>query len=465
MIPYVLIALFLPAISYLFPPETNHLTGSVLNTAISIPIVFLSAYWLFKKDYRGWLIILGEFVLGGSGNYFSLNGVSLRTTLLIVSLIIYTFNFIKNDWQDFKTNPQFRYATLGILILLLVAALGVVNGYLNQHSLTSAVSDIIPYAYLLYFFPLRRLLNNPSFIPVLKKMLPGAIIAYSIIYFFTFVGFSAGLFQVHDLYYWWWRDVVLGKTTDLGFNFYRLVMDLQLLLVPLALYYVYNIIQKTAKKIDYYLLALLLISLGINLTRVYYLAFVVGLVFLANKTYWKRYLLTSATTLLFIFSSFTSIHLATSLGKSLGWEIFGLRLQSIASPQIEESSLSRMMLLPKIWEKIKTNPIIGEGLGATITAFSPIAKTTITTPHFDWGYLEIWTELGMIGLIIWITLIVLIAHLIIKNKKSRFLLSALVALLVINLTSPALFHVLGVMLLAYLLSTSFTDQTKLSRAS
>ena len=40
-----------------------------------------------------------------------------------------------------------------------------------------------------------------------------------------------------------------------------------------------------------------------------------------------------------------------SRGQSLGWELLGLRLGSIASPSIEESSLSRIMLLPKIWEK------------------------------------------------------------------------------------------------------------------
>ena len=465
MISYALITLLLQIFSYVFPPQTAYLTGSVVNTFFSVIIVFLAAYWLFKKDYRGWLVIAAEIILGGSGNYLNLDGVSLRTTLLIVSVIIYLFTFLKDDWQDFKTNHNFRFGVISIFALLLVTSLGAVNGYLHYHNLTSTIADLIPYGYFLYFLPLRRLLTNPDFIRETKKMLPAAIIIYSALFFFTFIGFSTGLFQVHDLYYWWWRDVVLGKATDLGFNFYRLVMDLQLLLVPIALYYANKIIQKTVEKLDYHLLALLLVTLSINLTRVYYLAFFIGLVALVSKIHWKRYTLTFASTLLFVFLSFTAIHFTTSLGKSLGWEIFGLRLQSIASPNLENSSLNRMILLPKIWEKIKTNPIVGEGLGATVTAFSPITKNTDTTPHFDWGYLEIWAELGAIGLLLWIALIIYTTYLLIKNKDSRFMLSALVSLLVINLTSPALFHVLGVIFLVFLLSNTVKESTKLTHAS
>ncbi len=465
MLNYILAILLLQVTSYFFPPSTANITGSIVNTIFSLIIIFLAAYWLFKKDLRGWYIIFGEIILGGSGNYLALIGISLRTSLLIVAIIIYGLNYFKEDWRELKTDRFFFYSTLIILSLLLISSLAAINGYLHNNNPTRIVSDLIPYTYLLYFFPLRRLLTDQNFVGQITKLVPAAIVGYSIIFIFTFLGFSLGLFQVHNLYYWWWRDVVLGKATDLGFNFYRLVLDLHLILVPITIYYVNKVIEKQTKKIDYYILALLLVTLAINLTRVYYLAFAIGLVFLARKLNWKRWLVVSASSLAFIFLAFTTIHLTTSFGKSLGWEIFGLRIQSIAKPNLEESSLSRMILLPKIWEKIKSHPIIGEGLGSTVTAFSPVAKATITTPHFDWGYLEIWTEVGLIGLLLWLVLLIFIAYLLRQNKNSSCWLSILVTLLVINLTSPALFHVLGILLLVYLLASALASKTKLTHAS
>jgi O-antigen ligase len=77
-------------------------------------------------------------------------------------------------------------------------------------------------------------------------------------------------------------------------------------------------------------------------------------------------------------------------------------------------------------------------------------KKEITTPHFDWGYLEIWTELGIVGLLIW--LIFLLYILKITVHKSDFAFSGIVALMIINITSPAVFHLLGILILAVIAS-------------
>jgi len=108
-----------------------------------------------------------------------------------------------------------------------------------------------------------------------------------------------------------------------------------------------------------------------------------------------------------------------------------------------------MMLLPKIWEKIKTNPILGNGLGDTVTVYSPIFKKEITTSHYDWGYLEIIGEMGILGILIWMALIWLLFK---QTKNNQLSLSLLISLLIINITSPALFHVMGVILIIFLLS-------------
>ena len=194
----------------------------------------------------------------------------------------------------------------------------------------------------------------------------------------------------------------------------------------------------------------LLAILSINITRIYLVALAVGILSLFSVKNWKRWLAYCVGAFIFFIMAFSLTHLAATKGKSLGWEYLGLRLQSIAMPQTEDSSLSRLLLLPKILEKIKLYPLLGSGLGDTVTVYSPIFKADITTPHFDWGYLEIVAEMGIVGLAVWI---LVIGYLILEIKQNRGLLASVVALLIINITSPALFHVLGILFITFILTS------------
>jgi O-antigen ligase len=168
-------------------------------------------------------------------------------------------------------------------------------------------------------------------------------------------------------------------------------------------------------------------------------------------------MLVSICSLTLLAGSFVTMHTLASRGKSLGLELFGLRLQSIASPAIEDSSLSRLLLLPNILEKIKQHPITGDGLGDQVTVYSPVIKQTITTPQFDWGYFELVAEFGAITLIGWAAFIGMLIRnfwLIRSTPNARSLFASFITLSVINITSPAFFHVLGILWLAGLLAES-----------
>jgi O-antigen ligase len=191
---------------------------------------------------------------------------------------------------------------------------------------------------------------------------------------------------------------------------------------------------------------LCLVVLAINLTRIYFVALLIGILASFRKGVWKNWLGYSLASFLIFIISFVGLNLLVSQGKSYGLELLGLKIHSIARPSIEESSLSRLLLLPKIEEKIKNHPLLGSGLGTTITVYSPVLKKDVTTPHFDWGYLEILTELGLIGLGAWLALLGYIIKKIVQTNddtKRGFLVST-ATLLIINITSPALFHVLGI---------------------
>lgn len=451
---FFLIYAGLRVFSFYFPPDTPLHSASIANSIATLAIILATSYLLLRRNIRGWHIVALEIISGGAGGFFAIGGVALRTWLLIASLTIFFAQKIKdrelkNLWRENKL-----FVTLFLFILSAVS-FSAIRGCLAGHNPRLIIADAIPYLFLLYYFPFkkwfRQLAINAIIIAIVGNFLFIAI---------TFIGFSSGIFALQDSYYHWFRDVALGKITGLPFHFYRLALDEHLLLIPALIYYLAKIIKREGSHLAIYLALLLLGILSVNLTRIYLLGMAIGLLVLFHKIYWKRWLTISALTGVLLISIFTTVHLAASRGQSLGWEFFGLRLQSIAYPQIEDSSLSRLLLLPKIIEKIKSHPLLGNGLGDTVTVYSPILKQKITTPHFDWGYLEIWAEMGLLGLLAWLALLLTLARSLLKKFGFGWQLASLVALLVINITSPAVFHLLGVGWLTILLA--YTGSPKLA---
>ncbi|KKR34605.1 MAG: hypothetical protein UT67_C0011G0002 [Candidatus Magasanikbacteria bacterium GW2011_GWA2_40_10] len=450
---YFVIRLF----SYFYSPGTPLYGANPINWIVSATILLAAVYFLLKKDPRGWLIIAAELILGGAGGFLEIKSISLRTILLVFSIIIFICQTLKNKRYD----TIFANKTLLLIFVALFTAVGIsaIHGYYAGHNPNLILADTIPYFFFLYYFPLKQLLDSEKFREISFSMLVAAIIGNFIFIYLTLAGFSSGHFILQDSYYHWFRDVASGKITDYGTGFFRILLNEQLLLVPLFLWLISTQINKQDSKNFIFKIsgAALLAVLTINITRIYLVALAAGILFLFSLKNWKRWLAYSAGAFIFFIFAFSLTHLAATKGKSLGWEYLGLRLQSIALPQTEDSSLSRLLLLPNILGKIKAHPLLGNGLGDTVTVYSPVFKANITTPHFDWGYLEIIDELGLIGLIAWI---LVIGYLIparpaggLKVKQNRGLLASVVALLVINITSPALFHVLGIVLIIYVLSS------------
>jgi len=441
--------------SFLYSPVTPLQAQHPINTLVSFLILALTAYLILKKDERGWYIVAIEILLGGSSGYLKFGFISLRTALLLISTSIFFIQKFISEKINFL--KRFRIDQAFIITLIFAAGLSALRGFYMNHARSAIFADFIPYLFLLYYFPLRELWPSVGFRELCKKAIFATIFGNALLILLTQVGLSSGLFVLQDSYYHWYRDVALGKITDLNSGYFRLVLNEHLLLIPITLYFIADIIKNSVSKINISILFSLLFILANNLTRIYILALALGILILFSTTKLKRWLIVSVSATIAFILIFVASHTLATRGQSFGLELFGLRLQSIASPQIEDSSMSRMLLLPKILDKIKLHPILGNGLGDNISVYSPIFKTTITTPNFDWGYLEIWAETGLLGIITWLAFVITLFYKIIKNSyqyNKNILIAMLIGLLVLNITSPALFHVFGAILLIILFTSA-----------
>ncbi|MBI5222269.1 MAG: O-antigen ligase family protein [Candidatus Magasanikbacteria bacterium] len=425
-------------------------------------LLLVMAILYFKNPEWAWRMLLTEIFLGGSGHYFELAGLSIRTLFIATFLFLW---FAHHFGQKMLPQRLKIQTDLNCILLVLFTTLifATVNGFLNKNGISNVIQDLMPFGFLLLLFPSLHSFSDEKTQHYLVRLIAVFIIGTALFTFLTFVLFSTQTLLIHLDFYKWFRDVNVGKITDMGTGFFRIVEPSHLFIVPIILL-IASLRMRAEKhnKMWWTMLILSILILVMNLSRGYFLALAIGLLALKYKHTWKKWFLESMAVFLLTIGIFTSVHLFASNGTSPGWELFGLRLKSFVSPEIEVSTDTRMMILPQIWEKIKQAPILGSGLGEKITFMNTATYETITTPHFDWGYLEMWTELGIIGALAVIALYVFTAILLIKKIKKASdwrdfdvgLLAGIIAFLVMNTTMPALFHVFGILFLVLVLTVA-----------
>jgi O-antigen ligase len=127
----------------------------------------------------------------------------------------------------------------------------------------------------------------------------------------------------------------------------------------------------------------------------------------------------------------------------------------------ELSVLSRELRLPVIFEKINLHPIAGNGIGSRLDVYDPVTETNVSTTQYDWGYLEMISELGIIGTVLlcalWFYTAIRIA---LQARKENHpserifkwgIFAGVVGLCVANIFAPIMYHAMGIIFLIVVL--------------
>jgi O-antigen ligase len=414
----------------------------------------------FKETHYGWYIILGEMFLGGSGHFLEFFGLSIRTLLILTFMFLWILHHAfskKYKWRLHIKHAIFYTFFPFIIFLILAAGIGIYNG----NGFVQVVQDAIPFSYFILLLPFYHYFYKEHTQEYLVRLLFVFLLGSAIFALFTYILFTTGTAEVNiSPYYTWFRDVAMGKITDMGNGFFRIVTPEHLLLVPGVLM-ISSLLMRNEKHNRYWygFLALGMLILVFDFSRTYMLALAVGLLILKYKHKIKNWFRVSAMAMAIFLGLFFSINILSSGFTSTGLELLGVRIASLGNPAIETSAYTRMALLEPIGQLISKKPLIGNGLGASISFIVPDTYEYLTTTEFDWGYLELLAELGMLGFLSFLAILILTLYeLMIKIESlSDYrdfyvgLLAGLVSLLVMTVTSPALFHVFGVFYLTIVL--------------
>jgi len=438
-------------LSFLFAGHAIAQAFVVFSLLLVLGVVY------FKNPGNAWFIILGEVLLGGAGHFFEFFGLSLRTILISTFLVLWvTFTFSNSQYRSHLKVPNKLFWVF--IPLFLIVHMAAFIGLLNGHDLRAVIADLIPYTFLFLLLPTYRLFGTQRMQDFLVRALIVFIIGSALYALFTFVMFRFGIFELQDPFYKWYRDVSMGKITMVTDHFFRIVLP-EHLLIPPAVLVIMSLLMRDEKHhyMWRFLIMCCMFILALNLSRAYMLGVFVGTFVLLYRHKMVRWLKVSAWSAVVFLALFSGTYFISSLGSSFGLPLLGLRIGSFVEPSIEESTLTRMQLLDPIFQKISEHPFLGNGLGASISFINPTTFQPVTTTQFDWGYLELLAEIGPIGLLYIVITVCLviwegfkkISHTRDHHDLKVGLMAGLIALMIINITSPALFHVFGIFYIVF----------------
>ncbi len=465
-----------------------------LLTSACFGVICIVAFIVTWRNLgNGLLVAFGELFIGSQGYLFSLerhgSHIPIRMGIFSVVLLVWLIKYFK--WSYWKEQLTTSCVVQLFAAFMIVWVLGVISGFAHHNTITHIFSDSNAYLYWLLFLPAWQVYKSlvgsesqsqPTGVKNGLNLLAAALITTTLKTAFAWYFFSKQIFSHNTLefIYKWIRDTRVGEivTFDRG-GYVRVFFQSHIfelvgffIFVALILY----CIQKKSycvSLISYLTLASLsLATILMSLSRSFWFAGVItGIVFFAFLGFQvasKKYN--------FLSVSWRHIGLyivccicVFTVGYTIATVAGAATLSSRATTKHEPALSSRWKLLPPLTARVLQHPIIGSGFGTTVTyqTDDPRVKNTsnpegwYTTYAFEWGYLDIITKIGTLGLAIYMVFLFALlktrlVYLKSTDAKQKFLslglLTGAVALFATHMFTPYLNHPLGIGYLLLMLS-------------
>jgi len=489
---------FKSALIFIVFAELLSLCGFLLPSFMTVSFVVIMILFLvltlYKLEY-GLYIALAELFIGSKGYLFFLSigdfTLSIRIAFWLVIMSVWAGRMISRIISRQTLNSSCSCFSLKhghvlpyFLFLFFFIFWGAINGFLHDNAFSDIFLDFNGWLYFSLIFPLCDIF---VFAPVNKKtktaqtsfpakdlmniFMAAAVWLSTKALFLLFV-FSHNMVGLTTEIYRWVRLTGVGELTQMQGGFYRIFFQSQIFVLA-GFFIVLSLIAGHARKDGWrnkkiYALAaiacLLLSSILVSLSRSFWAGFLAGLVFFAVYLFWRYNRKTAlqtgiflaglaAASLLLIFIT-VKFPYPNPLG---GFSTADLLTNRAVQIKGEAAVSSRWNLLPELWKKIQREAVFGQGFGTKVTYESndPRIRETSTTGAyttyaFEWGWLDIWLKLGIIGLLTYLLIlfnITFITAKILKNQDDDLLAGLAFGLIVItavNVFSPYLNHPLGI---------------------
>jgi len=457
-------------------------------------LILVSLFTLYKLKY-GLYIALIELMIGSYGYLFYLQlpgfKIPIRLGIFLVLFIIWLIKYF--NWHKYLQLLKKDRLTQNLALFIVFLVIGVINGYLHDNTLKNIFFDVNGYLYFGLFFIFLEVLKSKKEIKEFAQIFLASLIYLTLKVFLTLYIFTHGFIWLTDLFYTWIRDTRVGEITWAGGSFYRIFIQSQIFSLigifvlailiinifknkkPLchpecnkgsntSLIHRFFTVFRMTEWFIFIILIILQTSILISFSRSFWLGGFVGaiaifiyLIILYKKQFKQLFktigiLLLSAIASIVLMITIVNFPIPTPSGA------FSADMLKNRFTTGDAAASSRWNLLPVLIDANKKAPLLGTGFGTTITyqTEDPRIKNEqnpdgwYTTFTFEWGYLDTITEIGLVGLLVYLLLVFQILWRSLKSLKTQHsllitgLLIGLIALLITHGFSPYLNHPLGI---------------------
>lgn len=378
----------------------------------------------YRLQY-GVYAILAELVIGSQGYILAapIGGftVSLRLGLFLLIVLASCIDVIRRRRLELLGSFYWKWFAL----LTCCIGLGIVVAMLFGNSLSNIFFDVNGYLFIGLFFPVTQALRRREQLQtVLTVILAGVFTLTIQTLAIVFVFSHPATFQYYlsDIYRWI-RDFRIGEITQQPNGFYRVFFQSHIYVVFVLLLAQINLMKRWQWWAALVATAAILL-LFLSYSRSFWLAtiMIVGILWVwqwwLNSAERRRLWLTIATTISGFVLAYGIILAVVNIpigGSGSGVSAASLLTERTDNPLNEAAGGSRMALLQPLLKKNLEHPLTGMGFGTTVTyetkdprALASNPSGLYTTYAFEWGYLDLWLKLGVLGLIVYGTLLALI---------------------------------------------------------
>lgn len=471
-----IIAVFLVIETLSFFSFSHPLLNQWVLIALALAVLVVSFY---RLEY-GLLAVLAELFVGSMGHlfYFDLGGhiIGLRIALWLAVMSVFVikmiYQMIKSQkdgsyWESFRNFSGRNY----FLALSAFIILAVINGVVRGHNLSLVFSDFNAWIYFSLLGPIIAVYSraDQKKLERLYTLFLAAAIWLSLKTLILLFVFTHNSGWAPDIYLWL-RKTLVGEMTPTKTGWPRIFIQGQIFsaIAFLCIFWLSQVKLKLKDLFGRYNIimlsgaALFLSSVLISFSRSFWVALLgslfISLLLIWRLTSFKKALVSAIWLVAAGLVSFLMMYLVVA------WPYFQTQSGNFGSDFLERVSngneaalASRWSLLPVLTGEIKKEPFFGQGYGATVTYFSRDPRILqnnpsgeYTTYAFEWGYLDLWLKLGLLGLLVylWLLFRLLVAGIKKGMANNDYLLFGLTAgllfLMITNAFTPYLNHPLGI---------------------
>jgi hypothetical protein len=479
----------------------GYILPAINSVGFFVIILLVLAASIYRLEY-GLLAVLAELFIGSKGYLFHFdfydNSVSIRIAVWLILMTVWFVKILISAFKNKKITFAFKQSSYSsyFLIFLLFIIIAMANGVINHNSLSNVFFDANGWFYLLLIFPVYEVVFAKDLNGQIENILQ--VFATAVLWltaktlFFVYL-FSHFSFDSIYLIYRWLRTTGVGEVTLIQGGFYRVFFQSHIfLLIGFILLLLYIASKTYIKKSAFYwqiLFLTLISSVNIfNFSRSNWLGLAAGMLALFLILIWQKHWRLFVKTLslaigtivlsLLLIMALVYFPLPKPIGGFNTTDLLSSRAGEISG---EAGASSRMALLPKLIDQIKTAPLLGRGFGATVTYKTSDPRIlqqnpsgNYTTYAFEWGWLDIWLKFGFVGLLYYLfllTKIFVIDNINIfdpknfnnlKDSSNLIVISlslGMIIIAIVSMVSPYTNHPLG---LGYLvISTAILEKVRI----